>query len=64
MLKRVKNVLKNCMLNKYLELKAENRYLRKIINEMPSQADYISRIHELELELREARFKKDEGHTN
>ena len=39
-------------IKKYLELRLENKMLRKKIRELPTQEEYINRIRELEYEVR------------
>jgi hypothetical protein len=39
-------------IKKYLELRLENKMLRKKIRELPTQDEYIKKIRELEIEIR------------
>jgi hypothetical protein len=45
-------VLGNFKIKKYLDIRLENKMLRKKIRELPTQEEYINRIRELEYEVR------------
>ena len=53
------NRFKKMLILKNLELKKENKILRKMLSEVPTYDDYKNRIHELELQLREEKLKSE-----
>ena len=48
----VMKVLGNLKFKKYLDLRLENKMLKKKLKNIPSQEEYINRIRELEYEIR------------
>lgn len=48
----VMKVLGNLKFKKYLDLRLENKMLKKKLKNIPSQEEYINRIRELECEVR------------
>lgn len=48
----VMKVLGNIKIKKYLDIRLENKMLKKKLKDIPSQDEYINKIRELEMEIR------------